>query len=110
MLDSRSLLGPELDAFNDILRGGFGTPEGGFIFSWRNHQRSREFLGYDETVREIRSWLGICHPTSISHVTEQLAAAEKREGTTVFDWLVEIIRDHGLGGSQAEDEVELLLR
>jgi hypothetical protein len=27
----------------------------------------------------------------------------------VFDWLVEIIRDHGAGGDQAEDNVELVL-
>ena len=102
--------GRNLDAFNDILRGGFGTPDGGFILVWRNHERSREFLGYDETIPEIRSWLAICHPSNILHVKEQLAAAERREGTTVFDLLVEIIRHHGPGGSAAEHEVELLLR
>ena len=102
--------GRNFDAFNDILRGGFGTPDEGFILVWRNHERSRELLGYDETVREIRSWLGLCHPSNIPHVREQLAAAERREGTTVFDWLVEIIRDHGPGGDQAEDQIDLLLR
>lgn len=33
-----------LDAFNDILRGGFGTPEGGFTLVWRNHHKSRRDL------------------------------------------------------------------
>lgn len=28
--------GHNLDAFNDILRGGFGTPEEGFSLVWRN--------------------------------------------------------------------------
>lgn len=29
--------GRNLDAFNDVLHGGFGTPEDGFIFRWRNY-------------------------------------------------------------------------
>ena len=34
-----------LDAFNDILRGGFGTPEEGFILIWQNAQVSQKCLG-----------------------------------------------------------------
>lgn len=34
-----------LDAFNDILRGGFGTPEGGFVLRWQSSERSKELLG-----------------------------------------------------------------
>jgi RNAse (barnase) inhibitor barstar len=37
--------GRNLDALNDILRGGFGTPEEGFILLWRNAQLSRQVLG-----------------------------------------------------------------
>jgi RNAse (barnase) inhibitor barstar len=37
--------GRNLDAFNDVLRGGFGTPEGGFLLRWRNHRDAREGLG-----------------------------------------------------------------
>lgn len=44
--------GRNLDAFNDILRGGFGTPDGGFVLMWRNSALSRERLGYSETVRQ----------------------------------------------------------
>jgi len=29
--------GRNLDAFNDVLRGGFGTPEDGFVLVWKNH-------------------------------------------------------------------------
>ena len=63
-----------LDAFNDILRGGFGTPDGGFVLVWQDHITSRHRLGVD-----------------------------------LFDTLIEIIRDHGPGGSEAEDGVELVL-
>ena len=37
--------GRNLDAFNDILRGGFGTPECGFEIRWKDHQLSQERLG-----------------------------------------------------------------
>jgi hypothetical protein len=34
-----------LDAFNDILGGGFGTPEGGFVLRWLHSDESRDRLG-----------------------------------------------------------------
>ena len=37
--------GHNLDAFNDILRGGFGTPDGGFVLRWVNSDVSRQRLG-----------------------------------------------------------------
>jgi RNAse (barnase) inhibitor barstar len=47
--------GRNLDAFNDILRGGFGTPEHGFTLRWKNHALSRHRLGSAlfETLVEI---------------------------------------------------------
>ena len=67
--------GRNLDALNDVLRGGFGTPEAGFRIVWRGHPQARASLGPRD-----------------------------------FDAIVEIIRDHGRGGSQSEDGVELELR
>jgi hypothetical protein len=48
--------GRSLDAFNDILRGGFGSPGGGFVLVWRNHALSRERLGptFDVLVEILR--------------------------------------------------------
>ena len=66
--------GRNLDAFNDVLRGRFGTPDEGFTLRWRDAATSKKMLG------------------SVS-----------------FDRLVEIIRDHGPGGEQQEDNVTLLL-
>jgi Barstar (barnase inhibitor) len=62
-----------LNAFEDILRGGFGTPEGGFVLRWLNSERSRDALG------------------------------------TQFDVVIRMIRDHGPGGRESEDGVELEL-
>jgi len=36
-----------LDAFNDLLRGGFGTPETGWVLRWLNSATSRAALGYE---------------------------------------------------------------
>src|SRR3954451_19228666 len=79
--------GHNLDAFNDILRGGFGTPEGGFVLRWRNHEASRERLGYVETGRQLERKLGRCHPSNAALVLAELAQAHAEEGPTVFDWL-----------------------
>ena len=101
--------GRNLDAFNDILRGGFGTPEGGFVLRWTNSRLSRQRLGYAETVRQLERRLQRCHPSNRSHVARDLEAARRGEGATVFDWLVEIISVHQVGGDEAEDGVELVL-
>jgi RNAse (barnase) inhibitor barstar len=93
--------GCNLDAFNDILRGGFGTPEGGFILVWRGSNLSRERLAYAETIRQLERRLQRCHPSNRPTVQAELAAARLSKGPTVFDWLVEIIRDH--------DSIELRL-
>lgn len=39
-----------LDALNDILRGGFGTPEQGFVLRWLRSDLSREGLGWNATI------------------------------------------------------------
>lgn len=101
--------GHNLDAFNDILRGGFGTPEGGFVFCWKNWDVSRERLGHPETARQLEQSIRRCHPDNRDSVSGQLDRARRNEGPTVFDWLVEIIRIHGPGGAEQDSEVELLL-
>jgi RNAse (barnase) inhibitor barstar len=101
--------GRNLDAFNDILRGGFGTPEGGFRLRWANSDLSRDRLGWDETIRFVERKLTICHPQNVPHVQADLAAAHRHEGETLFELIVDIIRGHGEGGSEAEDNVSLIL-
>jgi RNAse (barnase) inhibitor barstar len=104
-----SAWGRNLDAFNDILRGGFGTPEEGFTIRWKNHNVSRERLGYPETVRQISLRLERCHPSNRETVLQHLKDAEQGRNQTAFDWLVDIIRKHGPGGEEEEDRVELIL-
>jgi hypothetical protein len=101
--------GRNLDAFNDVLRGGFGTPDDGFQFVWRDHAISRQRLGYPETARQLELRLARCHPSNRGRAHVELEQARAGVGPTVFDWLVEIIRCHGPGGEEASDAVELVL-
>jgi RNAse (barnase) inhibitor barstar len=95
--------GHNLDAFNDILWGGFGTPDQGFILRWKNHAVSRQRLGYAKTVRQLEKRLERCHPTNRESVQKELDLARAGEGPTVFDWLVEILADHGPHGGEADN-------
>jgi RNAse (barnase) inhibitor barstar len=99
--------GRNLDAFNDILRGGFGTPNGGFVFRWINSEMSSRRLGYPETVRQLEKRIQRCHLSG--YPMDQLKSARQNEGDTVFDWLIEVIRYHCPGGDEEEDGVELKL-
>jgi RNAse (barnase) inhibitor barstar len=101
--------GRNLDALDDILIGGFGTPEGGFVLRWTHSDVSRAHLGYPETVKQLEHRLEQCHPSNRDSVRAKLGQAQQGIGATVFDWLVEIIREHGVGGARAEDSVRLVL-
>jgi len=101
--------GHNFDAFNDILRGGFGTPDGGFRLRWANFQRSREVLGYAETIRWLERKLQRCHPANVEFVKEEIERARRTEGPTVADIILGIIQIHGPGGVEEGDGVELEL-
>ncbi len=98
-----------LDALNDILGGGFGTPDEGFILEWHNADKSKQDLGYAETIKRLEKILKTCHPTNIRGVQARIEAAKLEMGNTLFDELVEIIRIHGAGGRESSDGVELVL-
>jgi RNAse (barnase) inhibitor barstar len=99
-----------LDAFNEILRGDFGTPKDGFVLVWHNSNKSRVDLGYEETVRQLEKRLLKCHPLNIAGVKHELKKAKRCEGPTVFNWLTEIILIHCPGGTESEDGIELILK
>jgi RNAse (barnase) inhibitor barstar len=84
--------GRNLDAFNDVLRGGFGTPAEGYVLVWKNSDVSRDRLGYSQTVRELERMLSRAHPTARSSIQKRIELARQQEGETVFDWLVNAIR------------------
>jgi hypothetical protein len=98
-----------LDAFNDLLRGGFGTPDTGWVLRWPNSESSRTALGYAATIRRLEGLLLTCHPANRSRIKAEISSARRGEGPTLFDDIVDIIRDHGPGGAESEDGVVLEL-
>jgi RNAse (barnase) inhibitor barstar len=101
--------GRNLDAFNDILKGGFGTPDDGFVIHWKFSAESQQKLGYEEAIRCLTFRLRNCDPSSRATVEQQLVAAKMNTGPTVYDWLIDIIRMHGVGGTDEIDGIELVL-
>jgi RNAse (barnase) inhibitor barstar len=90
-------MGRNLDAFHDVLRGGFGVYEYGepVRLIWLHSDKSRKDLGWDETVKYLSAMLTTCHPANVELVKRKLALAENREGETLFDTIVGIIKGHG---------------
>ncbi|KAL6078739.1 Barnase inhibitor [Balamuthia mandrillaris] len=112
---ARQLLSPgiswgrNLSALDDILRGGFGTPEGTvWRIRWVNSQRSRQQLGHAALARWLEQGLTRVHPSNRKLWEERLAEARAGRGETLFDKLVEVIRDHAPRSLEASDEGVLL--
>jgi RNAse (barnase) inhibitor barstar len=95
-LTSNSVIGRNLDAFNDILRGGFGKFEYDepIIIKWANSGKSRTDLSWDETIHYIESKLERCHPSNKESVKKELELSKKKEGLTIFDIILEIIAEN----------------
>jgi Barstar (barnase inhibitor) len=96
-----------LDAFNDILRGGFGTPEGGFVLRWERSDLSRLALGYPATALWLEHMLATCHHVNHPSISARLDAARRGQGPTLYDEIIDILAIHGTGGQESEDGVEL---
>lgn len=89
-------IGRNLNAFNDILWGGFGVHEyeEQVCIEWFDSEKSRVDLGYEETVRSYKEVLKNCHPSSVSSVANRLEEALSKQGDTIFDTIIAIIESH----------------
>ncbi len=99
--------GHNLDAFNDLLRGGFGVHEYGepILLKWINYSKSKENLGYEETVKYYEEILARCHPNSIGHVQKLLKNAKQSKGETLIDIIIEIVLDNDNSGHDCKLEL-----
>ena len=90
-------IGRNLDAFNDVLRGGFGVYDykEPVQLIWLHSDKSRKDLGWEETVNYLSAKLTTCHPSNIESVKRDLAQAESHAGETLFEIIVGIIKNHG---------------
>jgi hypothetical protein len=96
MQDENWKIGESLDAFNDMLYGGFGaikTNEGTTLI-WKNIEISRKALGYDATREYYLNKLLPDSPFNKKHFRHKLKELESGEGQTYFDIIIEIIAEH----------------
>lgn len=89
-------IGRNLDAFNDILRGGFGVHDYNedLELVWQNSAVSERQLGNTETIGYLEAKLRTCHPSNVPHVEQDLEEARSGRGDTLFKIIVEIIKGH----------------
>lgn len=95
--------GHNLDAFNDLLRGGFGVHdyEEPITIIWENSEKSKDELGYEATITHYSRRLGD-KQFSQDIIIKLLQELQDNRGQTLFEIIVEIISEHG--------HIELLLR
>lgn len=88
--------GHNLNAFNDLLRGGFGVHEyeEEIIIEWINSEKSKQDLGYEGTINYYESILPTCHPSSQHSIEDYLNQAKMNQGDTLFEVIIGIIKEH----------------
>lgn len=89
-------IGNSLDAFNDLLYGGFGGIHGDepITLVWLDLNESREALGYQVTRFYYEEKLKPDSPFNKKMFKEKLAALEYGTGETYFEIIVSIIYAH----------------
>lgn len=100
--------GHNMDAFNDLLRGGFGVHEYGeaLHIKWINFEKSRQNLGYNATNNYYQDVIKKCHPSNRKNVEKKLQEAEECKGKTILDIIIDIILDTDDSGHWCELEIE----
>lgn len=86
--------GHNLDALNDVLRGGYGTPDDGFILEWKNFQKSKVSLGYPETLRWLEETFKHIHPDNVEVFKKRIDLAITQQGEALWMTIVDIITNH----------------
>ncbi|MFB9949357.1 barstar family protein [Rhizobium puerariae] len=89
-------LGPNLDALNDLLYGGFGAINGNepVALVWLNMEKNRADLGLDLTRTFYRDKLRHPETYDSDRIGKDLAALENGTGETYFEIVLQIIADH----------------
>ena len=89
-------IGQSLDAFNDLLYGGFGeVPAGAPLrLIWRNIEVAERSLGKDATSEFYFAKLNNPTVYNAAFAKEKLDELERGEGQTFYQIVREIIADH----------------
>lgn len=88
-------LGANLDALNDCLGGGFGTPQDrNCMFLLHHSSHAISALGFDETIRQLERRLAQSHRANRQQISRELELARHHEGPVAFDWIQATFREH----------------
>ncbi len=89
-------LGESLDAFNDLLYGGYGAIVGreAATIVWHGFDGSKTALGYETTRAFLRNKLERPDLYNMRLIRDQLDALEQGRGETYIDIVMAIIADH----------------
>lgn len=89
-------IGQSLDAFNDLLFGGYGALQGAESVDlvWHHLDHSRKALGYQTTRAYYLDKLRPESPYNKQWFAEKLVALESGHGETYFDIIMSIIAEH----------------
>jgi RNAse (barnase) inhibitor barstar len=87
-------IGRNLDAFSDVLGGGFGIHdyEEPIRLVWLHSVKSRKDLGWNETVKYLSAKLTTCHSSNAESVKKDLSLAKTHAGKPLFELILDIIK------------------
>ncbi|MFC6099151.1 barstar family protein [Olivibacter domesticus] len=96
MAEEQWQIGNSLDAFNDLLYGGFGAIKSDekVQLIWNNMDKSKEVLGYEITKAYYEEKLKAGSTFNREYFREKLTTLEDGRGETYFDILMAIIAEH----------------
>ena len=85
-----------LDAFNDLLYGGFGEIKGkeNIQLVWKNSEENKKSLGLQPTLAFYQNKLKSPEIFNTNFIINKIDELEKGTGLTFFDIVIEIIADH----------------
>jgi len=86
--------GRNLTAFNDILCWPLAKDKEPYVLVWKRSNLSRRRLNYGAALKHWQDVIreGGRPPGKLQ--AEQMARADRCEGPTAFDWVVDIIKEH----------------
>ncbi len=88
--------GHNLNAFNDLLHGGFGVYEYDepITLIWENISKSKSDLGLEMTKRWYEQKILMTNEINIQYFKDKLKELTDNKGQTKYDIIIEIISEH----------------
>jgi RNAse (barnase) inhibitor barstar len=96
MQDESWKIGQSLDAFHDLLYGGFGLMHGhaAIRIMWKDIEKSKQALGFEPTKHYYLKKLEQDSPFNKNYFSKKLKELEEGNGPTYFDIIIEILSEH----------------